>query len=90
VTIELAAGDGRATVTVADRGPGIAADKLDRIFEPFYTTAPRPSGGSGLGLAIARQIARRHGGDVRASNRPEGGAAFQLRLPLTEVASRSP
>jgi signal transduction histidine kinase len=90
VTVALAADAGRATVTVNDRGPGIPEDQLERIFEPFYTTAPRPSGSSGLGLAIARQIARRHDGDVHAGNRPHGGAVFELRLPLTEAASGSP
>jgi two-component system OmpR family sensor kinase len=90
VTVELAADGRHATVTVGDHGPGIPPDQLERIFERFYTTAPRRTGGSGLGLAIAREIARRHDGDVRAANRPGAGASFVLELPLTEAAPRSP
>jgi signal transduction histidine kinase len=90
VTVELAADGCHATVTVIDRGPGIAPDQLERVFDRFFTTAPRASGNSGLGLAIAREIARRHNGDVRAANRPEGGAAFVFEVPLTEAAPHSP
>ncbi len=89
VTVELAADDQQATVTVSDRGPGIPPDQLERIFEHFYTTAPRRSGSSGLGLAIAREIARRHNGDVHATNRPGGGAHFQLDLPLHEALTEA-
>jgi len=93
VTIELATADQHATITVNDRGPGIPPDQLERIFERFYTTTPRRSGSTGLGLAIAREIARRHDGDVHATNRPGGGATFQLELPtheaLTEAAPGS-
>jgi signal transduction histidine kinase len=90
VTIELIVTDAGARVTVADRGPGIPPDAVERIFERFYTVPGRRSGGSGLGLAIARAIARRHGGDVRVANRPGGGAVFEVSLPtLTEAASVS-
>jgi signal transduction histidine kinase len=74
------------TVLVLDRGPGIAAGELEKVFEPFYrveASRNRATGGTGLGLAIARQIARAHGGDVSLSNRPEGGLEARLRLPLT-------
>jgi signal transduction histidine kinase len=87
LTVALAVEGTTATVTVSDDGPGIAPDQLERIFQRSYTTLPRRSG---LGLAIVRDIARRHGGDVHASNRPNGGAAFVVELPLTEPASRSP
>jgi signal transduction histidine kinase len=63
---------------VADSGPGISAAVRQRVFEPFFTTK---SGGTGLGLAIVYRIAEVHGGDVRVTNCPEGGAAFTLRLP---------
>jgi two-component system OmpR family sensor kinase len=89
VTVELAADDRHATVTVGDRGPGIPPDQLERIFERFYTTAPRRSGSSGLGLAIAREIARRHDGDVHATNRADGGALFRLDLPLHEALTEA-
>lgn len=75
---------GGVEIAVADRGPGIAAEDLPRIFEPFFrgrdasATAP----GSGLGLALVRQLAELHGGEVRVSRPASGpGAVFALRLP---------
>lgn len=73
-----------ATLTVEDDGPGIPPDKLEKIFERFYTD--RPAGAafgnnSGLGLSIVVQIVETHGGHVRAENRPEGGARFTIELP---------
>jgi signal transduction histidine kinase len=63
---------------VADSGPGLSDEARRRAFEPFFTTK---SGGTGLGLAIVYRIAEVHGGDVLATNCPEGGAAFTLRFP---------
>ncbi|MFI6577583.1 ATP-binding protein [Nocardiopsis sp. NPDC050513] len=69
-------------VEVLDRGPGIAPDQLDRIFERFYrATEARGLPGSGLGLAMVRDIARAHGGDVFARNREGGGAVVGFHLP---------
>jgi two-component system OmpR family sensor kinase len=94
VTVRLVTDARWAVVTVSDRGPGIPPGDLERIFERFYTTAPRRSGSTGLGLAIARGIAHRHAGSLTAANRPGGGAVFRLQLPLaealTEAASASP
>jgi signal transduction histidine kinase len=71
----------RAVLAVLDTGPGIPADVLPRIFEPFFTTKA-PGEGSGLGLSVAKGIATEHQGRLWAENRPEGGAAFFLDLPL--------
>ncbi len=65
---------------VADAGPGIPEDRLDRIFEPGYTTKEGPYH-TGMGLPVARYIARAAGGDVAVSNRPDGGCAAILRVP---------
>ena len=65
--------------TIADRGPGIPDEYLDKIFSPFFTTR---SGGNGLGLAVAWKILKAHGGDITAENQPDGGALFRLLLPV--------
>lgn len=64
---------------VADSGPGIAEENLDKIFSPFFTTR---TSGNGLGLAVAWKILKAHGGDITAENRPTGGALFRLLLPV--------
>lgn len=80
-TISLITGrDGDdAVVSVADSGPGIPADILDKIFNPFFT---RKDKGTGLGLAIVHRVMEGHKGSVSAGNAPGGGAVFTLRLPL--------
>lgn len=65
---------------VADDGPGISPENLDKIFEPFFTTRP-PGQGTGLGLHIARSVLRDYGGDIMAANRAGGGAVFRAFLP---------
>jgi two-component system OmpR family sensor kinase len=83
-TVTLTAADGWAAVEVADAGPGLAAQDLERAFEPFYRaegSRNRATGGIGLGLAIVKAAARRHGGDVTLSNRAEGGLSACVRLP---------
>jgi signal transduction histidine kinase len=83
--------DGFAYVTIADDGPGIAADDLPRIFEPaFRSDDSRNShtGGAGLGLTIARRLTEVQGGTVDAANRGEGGAIFTVRLGAGSHAAR--
>ena len=73
------------TVTLDDPGPGIPADALDRVFDPFYrveASRNRETGGVGLGLPITRNILRAHGGDVVLSNRPGGGLRAVVTLPV--------
>ena len=72
-------------LVVADRGIGIPADDLERIFERFYRVDParsRDTGGTGLGLAIVRHVASNHGGSVTVTSREGEGSTFTLRLPV--------
>jgi two-component system sensor histidine kinase KdpD len=73
-------------VAVADRGPGLPAGQEERIFEKFYQAAPGSARGAGLGLTICRSIIEAHGGQIRAANRPEGGAVFSFTIPLVAGA----
>jgi two-component system, OmpR family, sensor kinase len=78
------------TISVRDRGPGVPAGELERIFEPFYRVAEsrdRDSGGEGIGLAITSQVMKAHGGTARADNRAGGGFEVQLNLPPTALAA---
>jgi C4-dicarboxylate-specific signal transduction histidine kinase len=68
------------TIAIHDTGPGIAAQHLERVFEPFFSTKPAGAG-TGLGLAICYEIAHELGGDIRATNPPQGGACFEIVLP---------
>jgi two-component system sensor histidine kinase HupT/HoxJ len=71
--------EGSIAVELRDNGPGILPENLPRIFDPFFTTKPVGKG-TGLGLAISYGIVKRHGGDLGASNHPQGGAVFTLKL----------
>ena len=81
LTVRLTVNDERALIAVLDTGPGIAPDVLPRVFDPFFTTKP-PGEGSGLGLSVSYGIVAEHRGQLWAENRPEGGAAFYVELPL--------
>lgn len=75
---------GAARIRIRDRGPGIEAAELARVFEPFYrveSSRSRESGGTGLGLTIARNIAEQHGGTIALANHPDGGLEVTLMLP---------
>ena len=66
---------------MADNGPGIAREQLDRIFNPFFTTKPVGQG-TGLGLSISDGIIHEHGGRIRVDSAPGSGATFIVELPL--------
>jgi signal transduction histidine kinase len=87
LTLTAHASGEEAIFTVRDTGPGIPPEHLPHIFERFYKVDPSRTtttqSGSGLGLSIVRAIVERHGGRVTASNAPEGGAAFEIRIPRT-------
>jgi two-component system sensor kinase FixL len=68
-------------ITIADTGPGLAPEVADRLFQPFVTTKP---GGLGIGLSICRSIVDAHGGRLWASDNPDGGMIFHVRLPTAE------
>jgi PAS domain S-box-containing protein len=70
--------EGGALVTVCDDGPGIPSDVLPVLFDAFATARIE---GTGLGLSTTKRIVEAHGGTISASNRPEGGARFEIRLP---------
>jgi two-component system, OmpR family, sensor kinase len=90
--VEVAVERGAAGLTIAirDRGPGVPAAELERIFEPFYRVAEsrdRDTGGEGIGLAITSQVMKAHGGTARAENRAGGGFEVRLNLPATAPAA---
>ncbi len=84
VRVEASGVPGAALLTVRDNGPGVAAEHRASLFEPLFSTKPR---GTGLGLWVCRQIVERHGGAVRLLDEAGPGAAFEVRLPLSEGQS---
>jgi CheY-like chemotaxis protein len=68
-------------IRIADSGPGVATEHLNRIFNPFFTTKPVGQG-TGLGLSISDGIVREHGGRIRVESQPGGGAAFIIEIPF--------
>jgi signal transduction histidine kinase len=78
--------DNFAVISVRDRGNGVPAESLEKIFRPFYRTEDardrQSGGGTGLGLAITERAVRMHGGTVQAVNAPEGGLAVEMRFNL--------
>ncbi|MGD9252487.1 MAG: response regulator [Holophagae bacterium] len=81
VVIEIVRDQHCATVAVADNGPGIHQDHLERIFEPFFTTKAEGHG-TGLGLAVSRGIVEKLGGRLEVDNRVGEGCTFRVALPL--------
>ncbi len=85
VVADTSAAAPTALLRIDDDGPGIPPEQLARAFEPFFRVDParrRSAPGAGLGLAIAREIVSRAGGEIRLTNRPEGGLRQEVVLPL--------
>jgi two-component system, NtrC family, sensor kinase len=83
LSVATAAVEGNVEVRVADTGPGISAEVLPRIFEPFFSTK---EGGTGLGLALTHQIIAEHGGRIDVESAEGKGTAFVVRLPAASPA----
>jgi signal transduction histidine kinase len=79
-------GSGSQRIMILDNGSGIEEAALSKLFRPFYTTK---ADGTGLGLAVVQKVIVQHGGRVEARNRPEGGAAFIVTLPLCVSAAEA-
>ncbi|NDJ76953.1 MAG: HAMP domain-containing protein [Chloroflexi bacterium] len=98
VTLRACQEADRIRVSVSDTGPGIPADQLPHLFEPFFRVesdrgrGPTQAGGAGLGLAIAHEIARAHDGSIAIKSTPGHGSTFTVYLPLapTPPAPRKP
>jgi signal transduction histidine kinase len=94
VEVRLGYTDRGAVMEVADRGPGIPEDQLEKVFERFFRTDEsrtpgEESSGAGLGLAIAKAIVELHQGEITAENRPDGGAVLRvLILPYRQISQR--
>jgi signal transduction histidine kinase len=82
------AGD-QVLLSVEDSGPGVPEDQRERIFEPFFTTKPEGVG-TGLGLALVAEIVRSHAGTIRVTSGVDGGARFEVRLPVAAEALPEP
>ena len=80
---EIGEGAELIEVRFIDSGPGICDDARDHLFEPMWTTKPT---GSGFGLSIAREMLAQDGGAIDVDPTAVGGACFNVRLPLAEVA----
>jgi len=81
LTIQSGSAGDWVWVDISDTGGGIAQDKLNHIFEPFYTTKKK---GTGLGLMIVQRIVRQHGGHIQLESRVGQGTSFRIRLPMHE------
>ncbi len=86
LTLRVRASRQWAVIEVLDTGPGIHANVLPKIFDPFFTTKPAGHG-CGLGLSVSYGIVSEHRGRLRAQNRPGGGAAFVVELPVGEATA---
>ena len=88
VSMEVSASATQLFVTVKDRGEGVKAADLQRLFEPFFRadrSRSRQSGGTGLGLALCKRIVIAHGGKIRAERNEDKGLSFKFTVPLSQV-----
>ncbi|HPU99046.1 MAG TPA: ATP-binding protein, partial [Candidatus Hydrogenedentes bacterium] len=70
-------------IRVEDQGPGFPPDKINKLFEPFYSEKPR---GTGMGLSICQRVVEAMNGTIQLGNRAEGGAAVIVRFPSYEAS----
>jgi signal transduction histidine kinase len=77
--VQALKGQRAVSITVSDSGRGIPPERVEKIFEPFYTTRDK---GTGLGLAIIFSIINKHHGEISVESRPGEGTAFTLTLPI--------
>jgi PAS domain S-box-containing protein len=91
LAIRTRRGDGMVELEVADNGPGVPAELVERIFEPFFTTKPQGVG-TGIGLSVCRNVVTGHGGEITVASDRRGGALFRIALPTAprRVASEPP
>ena len=82
VAVTVSASTDDAVITVADTGPGIAPDDLERVFDRLWRgSADRDGAGTGIGLAVVRELVVAHGGEVTATSDGSSGATVVIRLP---------
>jgi signal transduction histidine kinase len=81
LTVQTGVAGDCAWVSVGDTGGGIPQDRINHIFEPFYTTKKK---GTGLGLMIVQRIVRQHGGHIELESHVGEGTTFRIRLPFRE------
>ena len=87
IEVDMQCDDHAISIRISDRGPGIPPDQLEAVFRPFHRLEPargHKTGGSGLGLAIARQLADKHGWNIKLSPRDGGGTVAELVLPMAK------
>jgi two-component system sensor histidine kinase KdpD len=84
IQVRASAQKGMLTISVLDDGPGLPGHALPFVFDKFYRAPSARTGGTGLGLAIVKRLVEVQGGHVEAANRPEGGAVFRIRLPISK------
>ncbi len=91
VRVSIARHGDMVEIRVVDRGTGIPAEALERVFERFYrvdAARSRERGGTGIGLSIVKHVAQAHGGSVGVASRLDHGSTFTLRLPVSRLGER--